>query len=33
LFSTFLSPIADAAMIEDVARRAEAIGVDSSWRW
>jgi probable F420-dependent oxidoreductase len=31
LFSTFMSPIADAAMIRDVAQRAEAIGVDSLW--
>jgi probable F420-dependent oxidoreductase len=31
LFSTFMSPIAEAAMIKDVAQRAEAIGVDSLW--
>jgi probable F420-dependent oxidoreductase len=31
LFSTFMSPIADAAMIEAFAQRAEAIGVDSLW--
>jgi probable F420-dependent oxidoreductase len=31
LFSTFMSPTADAAMIRDLAQRAEAIGVDSLW--
>ena len=31
LFSTFMSPIADRAMIRDLAQHAEAIGVDSLW--
>jgi len=31
LFSTFMSPTADAAMIKDLAQRAEEIGVDSLW--
>ena len=31
LFSTFMSPLADRAMIKDFAQQAEDIGVNSLW--
>ena len=31
LFSTFMSPLADRAMIKEFAQNAEAVGIDSLW--